>query len=323
MKSHVITGYISTCIYVVMIIISSLYLVRMSPDYYEYSAYFNIINHTEFLNQRFEPVYYLMALISSQLFNVDLFIFISTLAAASAKMYAAYIISKKKLLFFVFAYLLLSFIIYDVISLRANLAVSFFMLAFVFYFIKRNILLFALFSFISIGCHYSILLLFLMFPVVYDARRLSIRFIILVSNALYFLSKLLVIIAIDLTINPLLEAYVLEEQLAGSIFSFYSIYLLLIFIVFSSLFNHATDHAKVIFSLALMTYVFASALIFVPVVYFRYLDVSILLLLYFIVSIEFSKSIKIRYWMCFLVFTSFCIFKILSLIVYSPILNYA
>ena len=164
MKFHLITGYLGICCYLLLIIFATLSMIQLSPDYYAYNTYYSNLWNINFFEQRFEPGYYYLAKISSFFFSFNTFFFLSTIVAASAKIYTAYCINRKKILFFISAYILLIFVIFDVISLRANLAISIFMLAFNFFYIRRNYWLFTFFGIISIGFHYSVIVLFAFLP---------------------------------------------------------------------------------------------------------------------------------------------------------------
>jgi hypothetical protein len=295
-------------------------MIQLSPDYYDYNAYYSNLGNINFFEQRFEPGYYNFAKINSLFFSFNTFFFISTIVAASAKIYTAYCINRKKLLFFISAYILLAFIIIDVISLRANLAISFFILAFNFFYVRKNYWLCVFFGIISIGFHYSIIILFAILPFIKNPKKMTLRYLLILGIAVFSLSNVAITIAIELSLNPLLEIYAQQEMLSGSVLSSYSLYLLIVILMFSTVYNRVKNSGKAAFALATLIYIFATSLIFIPVVYFRYLDFTNLLLLYFIISLEFSRDIRFRYWMCVLVFSSFCIFKITSLLVFSPVL---
>lgn len=320
MKFHLITGYLGICFYLLLIIFTTLSVIQLSPDYYDYTSYYSNIGNSKISEQRFEPGYFYFAKINSLFFSFNTFFFISTILAASAKVFTAYCINRKRLLFFIITYILLTFIIFDVISLRANLAISFFMLAFNFFYVRKNYWLFSFFGIISIGFHYSIIILFAFLPFITNPKKTSLRYLFVLAIAVFFLSKVAINIAVEVSINPLLKFYVMQEELSGNILSSYSLYLLIVILMFSTVYDRVKNSGKAAFAFAILTYIFASSLVFIPVVYFRYLDFTILFLLYFMISIEFSRNIRLRYWMCVLVFLSFCIFKIISLIVFSPVL---
>lgn len=320
MKYSVLTNYIAFCVYGLMAAYSSFVLIYLSPDYIYYRDYYDIVAQIKYSDQRFEPLYYSSVYLFSQMVSFESFVFMSTIFAAAIKVYCAFQLNKENTLYFAVAYLLVSFIILDVISLRANIAISLFMLSFVFFSVKRNTSLFALSALSAIGFHYSVIYLYILFVIFYKIETLNLQKIIYYSVIVYFGSRVLVEVAVALSLNPLLEFYIKEANLSGSILSAYSIFLFLTILILSFLYNAASVHSKALFVMAALIYTFATSLIFIPVLYFRYLDFTILLLLYFIISIKRSKSNRIAYWCGIFIFSGFCLFKITSLLIYSPVL---
>ena len=292
-----------------------------SPDFYDYRNHYEQARYLSFFDQRFEPLYFWLTKFFIGI-PVGFEVFVSFILGFSAilKIAAVTAISPKAIGSFFTFYFVISFVIFDMISWRANLGLAFFLLSLAFFFSDRISYRFLGTSLLAIASHYS-------YVIPYVFLLLGTRFVnkgsILILAALlclFFSAASFLEVVAEYSANPLLAAYMEEEKKAGSIFSSYSIFIGVLFFIGLFYRRRSAAPAQICFITAIFMFAFVSALSWVPVLYFRYIDIClVLLLLYNCLLIEASTSLWRKFFIS-LSLLAFSIFKLLSYFLFSPVL---
>jgi len=293
----------------------------VSPDFYDYRNHYEQARYLSFFDQRFEPVYFFITKLFIAI-PVSFKYFVSFILVFSAilKLTAVNAISNKLIGSFFIFYLMISFVIFDMISWRANLGLAFFLLSLAFFFSDRISFRFFGASFLAIASHYSFVVPY--FFLLLGARFVGKSSILILSVALLFVfSAELILESISIySANPLLQAYMEEEKKAGSVFSSYSIFIGTLFTTGFFYRRSSSASAQMCFITAIFMFAFVSALWWIPVLYFRYLDIClVLLILYFCLLIEASKTLLNTFFLFFMLL-AFGAFKLFSYFEFSPVL---
>ena len=219
-----------------------------------------------------------------------------------------------------FLYLNTSYIIYDIVSLRVNLSVSFFILS-IYFSLRKKHTPFLIFLLLSIGSHYSSLLLYFVFLLSFNFRNKSKFTLMTLAVLLYFTSYLLLELALTLNINPLLSIYVTEAEKAPDIFSFNNLFISFLFIVLFSFFDKVNENLRVLWLTSFYLFLISNSLSSAPIIYFRYIDPSLLMLIIYIVSVKNCYGFRVRYYFGVIGISIFSIYKVISTLYLNPILN--
>lgn len=299
------------------------YLSKLSPDYYSYSGFYNNISNNNFFSStRFEPAYVFLNFISSYTLEFDftLFIFLVSLFSILIKLYYVSTINSKHIAGYILLYSLSVFTILDVVSIRTGIASTILIASLAFLAKDRKYISFILIT-IATLFHYSIALLTVVYVIKYllskGSKLLTTLFMIIVP----FACGLLLNFASTIASKTLLSSYLTEIDKAPSILSFYNIFIAVLFLSFLIYVFEVPQKLIFIYFSALFLYLFCLASSDVAVIYFRYVDLAILLLIIYFVSINKDKRYIHRYYLSSILMYSFAGYKLLSTYLFSQIIK--
>lgn len=315
-KHYLSITFVIYIIFSLSVILSGV-LIYHSPDYQNYFTFYTETIKNNSANEvRFEPGYYYLVYIFNQL-NVSFEVFVGITATIMilVKSFVAYKINKKNIIFFLILYLLISFITFDIIQLRVAFGMAFVILSI--YTLKKSIYFSLLL--ILIGCcfHYS---LFLFFPIIIMAKFLFNRekkVIFIFLYAFYVVIFFSINIISFFKLNPLIDSYLNDKVNYANIFAPYNLFIFIMFVLYFSLYNHFSKIGKCFYISATLIYLFALNFSFAPVIYFRYIDISLVLLLFCSISINNKKFNNYS----ILLMILFGLYKFLTSVYLHPILN--
>lgn len=314
------------CCFVICILFSffiSFDLIYHSPDFSDYYRYYNeIVKNKDLLEQRFEPLFYLITYIFSNVLemNFSSFVFICTAFTLISKLFLTFKMNQESIWLYIVLYPMLGGVIFETIGLRVSLGLVFLLFA-IYLNYNGRVVLSLIFLMISVCFHYSLFLGVFIFFIKYLLNKIQFKYllscIVLIFISSYFYMDDILLMLSSQSINPLVSDYLADDINKVDLFSIYFMFLYLIYMYGCYSFSTMNDLGRIYFILSCIFFAVAIIFSISAVMCFRYIDIAIILYLFSIISITVTS---VRDKITLLVIILFSLYKIASVLYFSPVL---